>query len=92
MTKSTGTGLIGFGIVLMVVGAIMRFAVKVHTDGFNLNTGGLIVLIAGIVIFLIGVFAFFYAGRNRTTMVRQDVHTTPTGQEVVEERQDPSGF
>ena len=92
MTKSTGTGLIGFGIVLMVVGAIMRFAVKVHTTGFNMHTGGVIVLIAGIAIFLLGVFAFFYADRNRTSTVHQDVHTTPTSREVVEERQDSSGF
>jgi hypothetical protein len=44
------------------------------------------------VIFLLGLFAFLYAGRNRTTKVRSDVHTTPTGQESVEERQDPSPF
>ena len=92
MSKSTGTGLIGLGIVLMVVGAIMRFAVKVHTTGFNMHTGGIIILIAGVVIFLLGLFAFLYSDRNRTTTVRQDVHTTPTGQEVVEERKDPSGF
>jgi membrane-bound ClpP family serine protease len=92
MSKSTGTGLIGLGIVLMVVGAIMRFAVKVHTSGFNIHTAGVIILIAGIVIFLLGLFAFLYAGRDRTTTVRQDVRTTPTGQESVEERRDPSGF
>jgi hypothetical protein len=92
MTKSTGTGHIGFGNVLMVIGAIMRFAVKVHTDGFNMHTGGVIVLIAGGLIFLIGLFAFFYADRNRTTTMRKDVSVTPTGQEVIEERTDPSGF
>jgi hypothetical protein len=92
MTKSTGTGLIGFGIFLMVVGAIMRFAVKVHTTGFNIHTAGVIVLIAGIVIFLLGLFAFLYSGRDRTTTVREDVHTTPGGQERVEERKDKSGF
>jgi membrane-bound ClpP family serine protease len=92
MNKGTGTGLIGLGIVLMVVGAIMRFAVKVKTSGFNIHTAGVIILIAGGVIFLLGLAALLYAGRNRTTTVREDIHTTPTGQERIEERQDPSGF
>jgi hypothetical protein len=90
MDRGTGTGLIGLGIVLMVVGAIMRFAVKVHTTGFNIHTAGVIVLIAGGAILLLGLFAFLYAGRKRTTTVRSDIHATPTGQESVEERQDPS--
>jgi hypothetical protein len=47
-------------------------------------------LIAGGVIFLLGLFALVYAGRNRTTTVRSDIRATPTGQESVEERQDPS--
>lgn len=92
MTRGTGTGLIGFGIVLMVIGAIMRFAVKVHTTGFNIHTAGMIILIAGAVIFVLGLIALMYAGRDRVTTVREDIHTTPTGQERVEERQDPSGF
>jgi membrane-bound ClpP family serine protease len=90
MNRGTGTGLIGLGIVLMVVGAVMRFAVKVHTSGFNIHTAGVIMLIAGGVIFLLGLFALVYAGRNRTTTVRSDIRATPTGQESVEERQDPS--
>ena len=92
MSRGTGTGLIGFGIVLMVVGAIMRFALKVHPTGLNVHTAGVIILIAGAVIFLLGLFAVLYAGRDRTTTVREDIHTTPTGQERIEERQDPSGF
>ena len=92
MNRGTGTGLIGLGLVLMVVGAIMRFAVKVRTSGFNIHTAGVIILIAGGVIFILGLLALLYAGRNRTTRVHQDVHTTPTGQESVEERQDPSPF
>lgn len=92
MDRGTGTGLIGLGIVLMVVGGIMRYAVKVHATGFNIHTAGIIVLIAGAVIFLLGLFTFLWAGRNRTTTVRQDVRSTPTGTESVEERQDPSPF
>jgi hypothetical protein len=92
MNRATGTGLIAFGIVLMVVGAIMRFAIKVRTSGFNIHTAGVIILIAGGVIFLLGLAALLIANRNRTTTVREDVHTTPTGQERIEERHDPSGF
>jgi uncharacterized protein DUF6458 len=87
---STGTGLVGFGIVMMVVGAIMRFAVKVHTSGFNIHTAGVIILIAGAVVFLLGLVALFLAARSRTTTVHEDIHTTPTGRERLEERQDPS--
>jgi hypothetical protein len=35
MNRGTGTGLIAFGVVLGVVGAIMAFAITVHTRGFN---------------------------------------------------------
>jgi uncharacterized membrane protein YbhN (UPF0104 family) len=37
----------GGSILLIVVGAILRFAVHVHTKGFNLHTVGLILMIAG---------------------------------------------
>ena len=40
MNRGTGTGLIVFGVVLGVVGAIMAFAITVHTRGFNINTAG----------------------------------------------------
>ena len=92
MNRNTGTGLIGFGIVLMVAGAIMRFALKVRSSGFDFDEAGLIILIAGAVIFVLGIFAFLYAGRDRTTTVHQDVRRTPAGTESVEERHDPSGF
>lgn len=41
----------GFGtsLVLIAVGAILRFAVSVTTSGFNLHTIGLILMIIGIV-------------------------------------------
>jgi predicted membrane channel-forming protein YqfA (hemolysin III family) len=38
---------IGASIFLLVVGAILTFAVDVSTSGFNLNTVGIILMIAG---------------------------------------------
>jgi len=38
---------IGASIFLLVVGAILTFAVNVTTSGFNINTVGIILMIAG---------------------------------------------
>jgi hypothetical protein len=48
MTRGVGTGAMTFGTVLAVVGAIMRYAVSVHTDGFSIHTAGVILLVVGI--------------------------------------------
>jgi hypothetical protein len=40
---------IGTSIVLIAVGAILRFAVTVTTTGFNIHTIGVILMIAGAV-------------------------------------------
>ena len=41
----------GFGgsIFLMALGAVLAFAVSVETEGFNVNTIGIILLIAGVI-------------------------------------------
>ncbi len=39
---------IGTGILLIAVGAILRFAVDVETEGFNLQTIGVILICAGV--------------------------------------------
>ena len=40
---------IGFSIFLFVVGAILTFAVDVSTEGFNLDTVGIILMVAGVI-------------------------------------------
>ena len=40
MNRSSGIGLTSFGMVLVVVGAILRFATSVHTSGFNIHKIG----------------------------------------------------
>lgn len=87
MNRGTGTGLIAFGVVLGVVGAVMAFAVTVRTRGFNINTAGWILLIVGIVVLVIGI-AILVTGSRRSSTTVQNVQNTPTGQERVEERRD----
>jgi predicted tellurium resistance membrane protein TerC len=70
-----------------VVGAIMVFAITVHTHGFNINTAGWILLIVGVVVFVIGI-AIFVTGSRRSSTTVENVQSTPSGQERVEERRD----
>jgi uncharacterized membrane protein len=84
MNRGAGTGLIGFGIVLGVIGAIMTFAVSVHTEGFSVHDAGVILLIVGIIVTLLGTVIFAMGSRSRSTSV-ENVQATPTGQHRVEE-------
>lgn len=90
MNRTTGSGLLVFGIVLGVIGAIMRFAVKVHTTGFSIHTGGVILLIVGIGSAVIGLMLLLLSGRSRS-ITQESVQQTPSGQVRTEERND-SGF
>ena len=47
MERSRGTSVLVLGIVLGVVGAIMYWAVTADTEGFNINTAGLILFWLG---------------------------------------------
>jgi hypothetical protein len=51
------------------------------------NTAGWILLVVGIVVLLIGV-AIFVTGSRRSSTTVENVQSTPTGQERVEERRD----
>ena len=79
MNRGVGTGLIAFGAVLGVVGAIMRYAVQVHTGGFNVHMAGVILLIVGIGLVLLGLIAMVLGGRSKTTRL-ESVESTPGGQ------------
>ena len=61
---------IGTSLFLIAVGAVLRFAVNVSTDGFNLQTIGMILMIVGIVGVLLSL-AFWnsWGGFNRTAVV-----------------------
>lgn len=60
-------------ILLIVVGAILRFAVHLHTKGFNLHTIGLILMIAGVVGLVIAVWQWaVWSRRSRQREVLVD--------------------
>jgi predicted membrane channel-forming protein YqfA (hemolysin III family) len=72
---------IGASIFLLVVGAILTFAVDVKAEGFNINTVGIILMVAGTIGLLLSLLFWsnFSPYRRRRTTVLPDEH-------VVEER------
>jgi hypothetical protein len=78
----------GFGtsILLIAVGAILDFAVKVQTKGFNLNKIGLILLIVGIVGLVLSVVFWKswggVGGYRRTSSVRTRATVDGSGRRI----------
>lgn len=67
---------IGTGIFLFAAGAILRYAVTVQTEGFNLHTIGVILMIAGAATTILSMFFWqswggFHRGRRDGTVVRE---------------------
>lgn len=87
MNRNSGIGLLVFGIVLVIIGAIMKFAVSAHVRGFNIHTAGLILLWVGIGISIVSLIIIVLGGRSRST-TRTDVRETPSGQERTEQQDD----
>jgi Domain of unknown function (DUF6458) len=87
MNRSTGAGLLALGIVLMVVGAIMRYAVTAKASGFNIHQAGVILLLVGIGVVVLSVVVLALGGRSRST-TQTDIRETPSGQERTEQRSD----
>jgi uncharacterized oligopeptide transporter (OPT) family protein len=58
---------IGAGILLVAVGAVLTFAVHVTTNGFNLHSIGVILMIAGAVGVLLDVVMFMPRRRRVVT-------------------------
>jgi hypothetical protein len=70
---------IGSSIVLLAVGAILKWAVTAHVNGINLQTAGTVLFILGIVgLFLSIMYTFLWSRRSVTTAyVPQDEHGRP---------------
>ena len=87
MNRGSGTGLMVLGILLVVVGAVMRYAVTATATGFNIHQAGVILLLVGIGVVVVSLFVFALGGRSRTT-TRTDIQQTPSGQARTERRND----
>ncbi len=79
---------IGTSIVLIAVGAILDFAVKVNNTHFNINTIGLILMIVGAVGLIISLFFWNSWGGFGRTYGRRSVYRDSRGNTVVEEHHD----
>lgn len=69
---------IGVSIFLLAVGAILTFAVEVDASGFNINTIGIILMIAGAIGLLLTMLVFgrrdSTAGEDRVVTRERDVY------------------
>lgn len=60
-------------LLLIAVGAILRFATHVHTKGFNLHTVGLILMIVGAVALILSIWQWaVWSRRSRQSEVLVD--------------------
>jgi hypothetical protein len=64
---------LGLSLLLIAVGAILKWAVSVNGDGFNINTIGVILMIVGGVGLLISLFLFAPWGDRRYDDRRREV-------------------
>jgi uncharacterized membrane protein YidH (DUF202 family) len=87
MNRNSGIGLTSFGIVLVVIGGILRFAVSIHTSGFNIHKVGDILLLVGVLLVILSVF-FIVMGSRRRSTTTTDVRDTPAGRQRTEQRDD----
>jgi membrane-bound ClpP family serine protease len=78
---------IGTGVALVVIGAILYFAVHVTVSGIDIATVGLILMAAGAIVFVIGLILLF--SRRRTVSVSRSSVDPATGSRV--ERRDVDG-
>jgi sulfite exporter TauE/SafE len=62
---------LGTSILLIAVGAIMRFAVHVTTSGFSIHTAGTILMVVGAIGLVISLFwMLVWSDRRRGAVVR----------------------
>lgn len=76
---------IGIGVVLLVAGAILTFAVNVHIGGIDIHIIGWILMAAGLLSLIIGIAVQLpHRRRTRSTAVTTD----QAGRQYVTERDD----
>ena len=75
---------IGTGIFLLVVGAILTFALNFEVTWINLDLVGYILMGAGVVVFVI---SLIFVLRRRSTVSTTRTGVDPSGTERVTERE-----
>jgi hypothetical protein len=74
---------IGVSLFLIAMGAILAWGVQVDTEGLNLNTIGIILIVVGAIGLLPSMlFWSSFAPFRRRSVVQDDVVTTPTTTEA----------
>ena len=68
---------IGTSLLLIAVGAILRFAVTDHISGIDLSTVGLVLLIVGIIGLVISLFLTQMWTRGSDRVVTRDRYVDP---------------
>jgi hypothetical protein len=63
---------IGTSIVLIAVGAILKWAVTANVSWINLQTAGTVLFVLGIVGFVLAVVYTFYWSREHSSAARAD--------------------
>jgi len=61
---------IGTSIVLMAVGAILKWAVTAHVSGIDIQTAGTVLFVLGILGLILSVLYTFVWSRQRNTTTR----------------------
>ena len=67
---------IGTSILLIAIGAILKWAVTASISGFNIQTAGTVLLIVGIVGLILSLIYTFAWSRSRNTVVYDDRYPT----------------
>ena len=62
------SGSIGASLLLIAVGAVMAYAVSVDTEGFNINTAGVILMVVGAIGLVVSLIMLM-VDRGRTDRV-----------------------
>lgn len=75
---------IGSGIFLVVIGAILAFALNVQVAWIDVRLVGYILIGAGVVVFLLSLI--FMLRRRQTTTVRRNGVDPATGERIQEQR------
>jgi hypothetical protein len=56
---------IGVAIVLIAIGAVLKWAVTAHVNGFDIQTAGTVIFVVGLAGLVLAILYTFWLGRER---------------------------